>query len=146
MLDQAAAQSKADTVGLRQLVPLAHVADVARSIEFYKQLGFEVMNTVERNGQLQWAWLQNGQADFMIGRSVRPMNPDAQDVFFYLYAPDVVAFRDELRRRGVKVGELSYPFYMPRGEFRVDDPDGYALFIAHADGNADKNQIGCSNI
>jgi catechol 2,3-dioxygenase-like lactoylglutathione lyase family enzyme len=119
------------TLGI--LVPLAHVADVTRSIEFYKLLGFEVKNTVEREGQLQWAWLQNGQADFMIARSARPMNPDAQDVLFYLYAPDVVAFRNELQSRGVKVGQLNYPFYMPRGEFRVDDPDGYTLFIAHAD-------------
>ena len=115
------------------MVPLAHVADVARSIEFYKLLGFEVKTTVERDGRLQWAWLENGRAHFMIARSDRPTNPDAQDVLFYLYAPDVVAFRNELQSRGVKVGQLSYPFYMPRGEFRVDDPDGYALFIAHAD-------------
>ena len=118
---------------LRSLVPLAHVADVARSIEFYKQLGFEVTNTVQNDGQLQWAWLQNGQADFMIARSARPMNPGAQDVLFYLYAPDVITFREELIARGVKAGEMSYPFYSPRGEFRVEDPDGYTLFIAHAD-------------
>jgi catechol 2,3-dioxygenase-like lactoylglutathione lyase family enzyme len=119
------------TLGI--LVPLAHVADVARSIEFYKLLGFEVKNTVEHDGELRWAWLENGQAHFMIARSARPMNPDAQDVLFYLYAPDVVAFRNQLQSRGVKVGQLSYPFYMPRGEFRVEDPDGYTLFIAQAD-------------
>ncbi|MGH9810801.1 MAG: VOC family protein [Terriglobia bacterium] len=113
---------------------MAHVADVARSVEFYKLLGFEVRNTVvEPDGHLQWAWLQNGQADFMIARSARPMNPDGQDVLFYLYAPDAVAYRYELQGRGVKVGQMSYPFYSPRGEFRVDDPDGYALFISHAD-------------
>jgi len=127
----AVSQSGVMTLGI--MVPLAHVADVTRSIEFYKLLGFEVKNTVEDDGHLQWAWLENGQAHFMIARSTRPMNPDAQDVLFYLYAPDVVAFHNELQSRGVKVGQLSYPFYMPRGEFRVDDPDGYALFIAHAD-------------
>jgi catechol 2,3-dioxygenase-like lactoylglutathione lyase family enzyme len=121
------------TATLRQLVPLVHVADVARSIEFYRQLGFEVKNTVPGDGQLQWAWLENGQADLMIARSARPMNPGAQDVLFYLYAPDVAAFREELKARGVSVGELSYPFYSPRGEFRVEDPDGYTLFVSHAD-------------
>ena len=131
--DPVVAEPQSGVMTLGILVPLAHVADVARSIEFYKLLGFEVKNTVEREGQLQWAWLQNGKADFMIARSARPMNPDAQDVLFYLYAPDVVAFRNQLQSRGVKVGQLNYPFYMPRGEFRVDDPDGYALFIAHAD-------------
>jgi hypothetical protein len=128
-----AAESQSKVNVLRALVPIAHVADVASSIEFYKLLGFEVKNTVERDGRLQWAWLQNGQASFMIARSARPMNPDAQDVLFYLYVPDVVVFRDELQSRGVRVGQLNYPFYMPRGEFRVDDPDGYALFIARAD-------------
>ncbi len=131
--DPVVAEPQSGVMTLGILVPLAHVADVARSIEFYKLLGFEVKNTVEREGNLQWAWLQNGKADFMIARSARPMNPDAQDVLFYLYAPDVVAFRNQLQSRGVKVGQLNYPFYMPRGEFRVDDPDGYALFIAHAD-------------
>lgn len=133
MPDPVVAEPQSGVMTLGILVPLAHVADVARSIEFYKLLGFDVKNTVEREGSLQWAWLQNGQASFMIARSARPMNPDAQDVLFYLYAPDVVAFRNQLQGRGVKVGQLNYPFYMPRGEFRIDDPDGYALFIAHAD-------------
>ena len=35
--------------------------------------------------------------------------------------------------KGVKVGPVKYPFYSPRGEFRVDDLDGYTLFVSHAD-------------
>jgi len=69
----------------------------------------------------------------MVARSARPMNPDAQDVLFYLYVTDVVAYRNELQSRGIKVGELIYPFYSPTGEFRVDDPDCYALLVAQAD-------------
>jgi catechol 2,3-dioxygenase-like lactoylglutathione lyase family enzyme len=112
---------------------MAHVADVRKSAEFYQLLGFEVKNTVEREGQLQWAWVQNGFADLMLARSARPMNPGAQDVLFYMYAADVVAYRAELEAEGVKVGPISYPFWSPRGEFRIDDPDGYGLFVAHAD-------------
>lgn len=119
---------------LRSLVPLAHVADVNKSAEFYRLLGFEIRNKVHNEGgQLQWAWLQNGGADLMLARSARPMNPDAQDVLFYLYAPDVAAYREQLATKGLKVGPMKFPFYSPRGEFRVDDPDGYALFVSHAD-------------
>jgi Glyoxalase/Bleomycin resistance protein/Dioxygenase superfamily len=118
---------------LASLVPMAHVADVGKSAEFYQLLGFEVKNTVEHEGRVQWAWLQNGGADLMLARSGRPMNPDAQDVLFYMYAPDVAVYRTVLEANGVKVGPMKYPFYSPRGEFRIDDPDGYTLFVSHAD-------------
>ncbi len=118
---------------LASLVPLAHVADVRKSVEFYQLLGFEVKHTVENEGRLQWAWLQNGGADLMLARSARPMNADAQDVLFYMYAPDVAAYRADLEAKGVKVGPLKYPFYSPRGEFRIEDADGYTLFVSHAD-------------
>ena len=118
---------------LASLVPMAHVADVRKSVEFYQLLGFEVKNTVEHEGRLQWVWLKNGGADLMLARSGRPINPDAQDVLFYMYALDVVACRTELEAKGVKVGPMRYPFYSPRGEFRVEDVDGYTVFVAHAD-------------
>ena len=123
----------AERVKVARLVPLAHVADVRKAMEFYQLLGFEVKKTVEDRGQTQWAWLRHGGADLMIGRSARPMNPGAQDVLFYMYASDVAAYRAELEAKGVKAGPISYPFYSPRGEFRIDDLDGYTLMVAHAD-------------
>ena len=118
---------------LASLVPMAHVADVRKAVEFYQLLGFEVKNTFEQQGQLRWAWLQNGGADLMLARSGRPMNPGAQDILFYMYTPDVAAYRAELEAKGVKVGSMQYPFYSPRGEFRIDDTDGYTVFVSHAD-------------
>lgn len=122
-----------ESLPLRGLVPMAHVADVACSIEFYHQLGFETGNTLKPVDQIVWAWVRNGKAHLMLTRSEKPMNPGARDVLFYLYAPDVAAYRDELAARGIKVSPLTYPFYMPAGEFRVDDPDGYGLLIGQAD-------------
>jgi hypothetical protein len=121
------------SLSLRGLVPMAHVADVALSIEFYHQLGFETRDTLKPVDQIVWASMQNGKAHLMLTRSEKPMNPGAQDVLFYLYAADVVAYRDELAGRGIKVSALTYPFYMPGGEFSVDDPDGYCLLIGQSD-------------
>ena len=118
---------------LRGLVPMAHVADVARSIDFYRKLGFEVGNTFEHDGMLRWAWLHSGAAHLMITRSARSMNPDAQDVLFYLYASDVAKYREQLAAQGLKVSELEYPFYAKRGEFRIADPDGYCLLVGNSD-------------
>jgi predicted lactoylglutathione lyase len=118
------------------LVPMAHVEDVQRSIEFYRQLGFEVGNTLESNGRLQWAWIKSGYAHLMLVRSARAMNPEMQDVLFYLYAADVVAYRDELANRGVNVGDLSYPQYALAGEFKILDPDGYCLLVGQGEEKA----------
>lgn len=124
--------SAATVQPLKALTAMAHVADVQRSIEFYRKLGFVVKNTFVHQGLLRWAWLQSGGADLMIALTGRPMNPGAQDVLFYLYAPNVEEYRRQLAEKGLTVGEMKYPFYSPRGEFRVDDPDGWCLMIAHA--------------
>jgi catechol 2,3-dioxygenase-like lactoylglutathione lyase family enzyme len=39
------------------LVPMLHVSDMERSLQFYRLLGFEVGNYVPRSGPIQWAWL-----------------------------------------------------------------------------------------
>lgn len=52
----------------------------------------------------------------------------------YLYAPDVAAYRAELITRVVTVSLITHPPYMPEGEFRIDDPDGYCLLVGQSDG------------
>jgi len=69
----------------------------------------------------------------MLARSARPMNSGAQDFMLYMYSPDVAQYRAELEAKGIKVGPMQYPFYSPRGEFRIEDPDGFTLFVSHAD-------------
>ena len=120
------------TQTLRGLVPIAHVADMKRSIEFYGQLGFQVMGKYEPEGQLKWAHLQSGGADLMLSLTDEPVTPAAQGVLFYLYAPRVAEFRDQLAARGLRVGELQYFFFAKDGEFKVVDPDGYVLLVSQA--------------
>lgn len=117
---------------LKAAVALIHVADVQRSIEFYQKLGFEVGNTPLTNpeGIKTFAWLHRGRASqIMVTRTGRPLNPGAQDVMFYLYVEDMPAYRQHLVDGGVHVGEITYPFWSPGGEFRVDDPDGWTWII-----------------
>jgi len=40
--------------------------------------------------------------------------------------------REHLVASGVRVSPITYPDYMPKGEIRVDDPDGYTLLIGQA--------------
>lgn len=121
------------------IVAMIHVADVQRSAAFYRLLGFEIGNFVPPSGPMQWAWLYAPKVEnwkhgpnLMLARTSRPLNPDVQDVLFYLYAADLVALRTHLLANGVQANEITYPDYLPKGEFGTHDPDGYCLMIAQS--------------
>jgi len=119
---------------MRSLVPLAHVRSLPDSIAFYRKLGFEVRNTFVPEGRADptWAWLESeGGAKLMLALASEPVIADQQAVLFYLYSDEMSATRSRLQEAGVSVGAIEYPFYAPRGEFQVHDPDGYVLMITH---------------
>ena len=115
------------------LIPMAHVADVQRSVEFYKMLGMELRASLKgsTNG-LQWAHVACEGAHLMFARASEPVVARQQAVLFYLYTPDLVVLRDHLVTSGVRVSAITYPDYMPKGEVCVEDPDGYCLLIGQA--------------
>jgi hypothetical protein len=116
------------------LVPYIHVADCARSIKFYAKLGFEAGETAEDDGVIHWAWLETEEgAEMMVAVAEEPVDPRKQAVLFYLYVDDVLGFHADLKRRGVAAGDINTPDWAPRGEFRVEDPDGYVVMIRHED-------------
>jgi len=116
------------------LIPMAFVADVQRSIDFYKLLGMEVRGCLKSSsGNLQWAHATCERADLMFARATEPVVASQQAVLFYLYSPDLVALREHLISAGIHVSAITYPDYMPKGEVRVEDPDGYILLIGKAD-------------
>jgi len=117
------------SISPNSLVPFIHVADVSRSVAFYKDLGFAVGNTFEPECKLTWAWLHAQSANLMLARADAPVDPAAQTVLFYVYVADVSGAHADLSNKGIPVGPIRTPFYAPRGEFRVEDPDGYVLTI-----------------
>jgi hypothetical protein len=67
----------------------------------------------------------------MLARASDPVLADHQGVLFYLYVRDVSGLRQRLLEAGVNAGPITHPFYSRRGEFRVTDPDGYVVMVAH---------------
>jgi len=116
----------------RSLVAFAHVANVERSIGFYADLGFKVANSVVPKGQTApvWAWLESEKANLMVGLASGPIDSSQQAILFYLYYDDIKHTRATLMELGHEPGEIKYPFYMPGGECRLEDPDGYVLMLA----------------
>src|SRR5580700_9319043 len=115
------------------LIPMAHATDVRRSVDFYK-LGMELRGSLKASdGDLRWAHVACEQAHLMLARASGPIVASQQAVLFYLYSPDLVALREHLIAAGVTVSAITYPEYMPKGEVRLEDLDGYVLLIGQAD-------------
>ena len=70
-------------------------------------------------------------AHLMVARANGPVESGERGVWFYVYCADVAAFRDEVIAAGVEASAISYPFFAPRGEFRVTDPDGHVMMVTH---------------
>jgi catechol 2,3-dioxygenase-like lactoylglutathione lyase family enzyme len=111
---------------------MVSVADVERSIAFYKYLGFEIGNKFACEGETKpsWAWLQSGAAQLMLSATNEPLS-DKHTVLFYVDTEDVAAARISLIDAGLSPGEIVTPFYAPHGEFEIIDPDGYVIMVTH---------------
>ena len=88
---------------------------------------------------MHWAWLYAPNVpdwrrgpNLMLTRSDRVIEPAVPKILFYLYATNLVVLREELVRAGQSPGPIRYPDYLPKGELRLLDPDGYCLMIAQS--------------
>jgi len=75
--------------------------------------------------------LESHAARLMLTLADAPVDRERQAIFFYAYCDDVPSFRDRLISEGLAVGPIEYPFYCPRGQFRVVDPDGILVMVTH---------------
>ncbi len=134
-----------DHAAVDGLAPFVHVADVERSLAFYEQLGLVRGDTMDDEGRTFWGSMRNGQAHIMFALAEPLVDADLQGVLFYLYSDDIITLREHLIECGLREVEdrsgpveyeprgvvfpITYPVYMPAGELRVHDPDGYCLLI-----------------
>jgi hypothetical protein len=135
---------------------MVHVEDVDRTVAFYSHLGFACASRFSSaSGVTNWASLTSGTAKLFLARASGPILASQQAVLLYLYSQDVRGLRLHLLSQGLSdagapPGETPDPrfdgepersvvfqivprFYMPRGELRVHDPDGYVLLVGQLD-------------
>jgi Glyoxalase/Bleomycin resistance protein/Dioxygenase superfamily len=115
------------------LVPMAFVAQIGASLAFYEKLGFTVGGSFTPPGEAGpiWVSLTSGGARLMLSRATHPVVADEQAVLFYVYCEDVAGMHAQLAADGIEPGPIAKPFYNPKGEFRLVDPDGYVVMVAH---------------
>jgi len=131
---------------LQTFVPYIHVADVQASIDFYSKLGLGLDSRFGPEGKPFWARMKRPGCDLMLARASGPIDPRQQAALFYLHVDNVRAFREAMVDKGLAdggtfIGEtadfpptgvvfnITHPDYMPAGEARVHDPDGYVLLV-----------------
>lgn len=139
---------------ISELVTFAHVADVGASLDFYAALGFKERDSLKgHDGVRFWAWADSSSpavpgrvASIMFARASGPVDPTVQAVLFYMYTNDLRSLRSHLLASGLHDGgaftgacgpnngrrvvfSITHPSYMPEGEMRVSDPDGYCILI-----------------
>ena len=122
------------------LTAYAHVADVDRSVGFYRLLGLELESSSASDGKLVWALVTGPggapaetRARLMLALASGPVDAASQAVLFYCWTRDVEGLHRELADAGVEVGDVTHPLHMPAGEFRVEDPDGYVVLVGQLD-------------
>ncbi len=149
------------TAAVHRLVPFVYVAGIESTLAFYSLLGFAAREILrDADGRPNWAWVETRPggtrgvvAQLMFSRTWRPIVPGQQDIFFYMYTLDLSALRRRLLSNGVNDGggptawdlpegtpraartlfAIHHPPYMPAGEMRVHDPDGYCILIGQLD-------------
>ncbi len=137
-----AGDSATDSAPVSSIVAMIRVADVMNSAKFYRNLGFQIGNAVPREcPPFHWAWLYQPEApNWKTGANLMLVSGEvpgtaeskAKTVLFYFYARDLKSLREKLLVEGLSASEISYPEYLPEGEFRLQDPDGYTLMIAQS--------------
>lgn len=115
---------------VNRLVPFVHVDDVARSVDFYRHLGFTVDSAYEYKGRPVWVAVSSEGAELMLTLDGHPIEPAGQGVLFYLYSTHLAGLRERLLAAGIEAGEIEDGSPGPSEEMRVVDPDGYVLMIA----------------
>jgi catechol 2,3-dioxygenase-like lactoylglutathione lyase family enzyme len=125
---------------IKQAVPLLRVADVARSMAWYREmLGF-VGDPFPAEPPHDFAILQHGPVELMLRCDTAPIRPNPRpydwDVYLRLEATPFREAFAHFKAKGIVTRRLERMFY-GLAEFEITDPDGHILCLSQALENAD---------
>lgn len=121
----------------RRQTPLLPVDDLEEVVRFYQDaLGFELIDSHQVQGELEWCRLRSGKAQLMFYSPVADGDApaelrDRKAVALYLIPEDLYALHEQLAGQGYKVGEIRATFY-GMDEFDMPDVTGYTLMFGQS--------------
>ncbi|MBM3419284.1 MAG: glyoxalase [Bacteroidetes bacterium] len=112
------------------------VNDINKTIDFYKQLGFNVVMTVPEEGDITWAMITCGNVTFMfqtfqsIGNELPSISRQGGgSLLFYIKTTEIRNFFEQIKDNVKVVKGLEKTFYGAT-EFSIEDNNGYLLTFA----------------
>jgi uncharacterized glyoxalase superfamily protein PhnB len=125
---------------IKQAVPLLRVADVGRSMDWYRRvLGF-VGDPFPAEPPHQFAILRHASVELMLRCDTPPGRPSPKpydwDVYLRLEATPFREAFAQFQKMGIVTRRLERMFY-GLAEFEITDPDGHVLCLSQALENAD---------
>ncbi len=121
---------------MNSISPNIFVKDINKTIDFYKQLGFNVVATVPEQGDIAWAMMTCGNVNFMfqtfesLGNDL-PMisRQSGGSLLLYMQTTEIRTFFDQIKDTVKVVKALEKTFYGAT-EFSIEDNNGYLLTFA----------------
>lgn len=121
---------------MKSVSPNIFVRDIQSTIDFYRQLGFEVVTTVPEQGDLIFAMMVCGEVIFMF-QTFESLGDDLPAVLrqnggsllLYIQISGIRRFFDQIKSRVKVVKPLETTFYGAT-EFTIEDNNGFLLTFA----------------
>lgn len=121
---------------MNSISPNIFVKDINKTIEFYKQLGFNVIATVPEQGDIIWTMMTSGNVTFMfqtfesLGNDLPIITrQNGGSLLFYIQTTEIRKFFDQIKDNVKVVKGLEKTFYGAT-EFSIEDNNGYLLTFA----------------
>ena len=126
---------------METLSPNIFVKDIAKTIAFYRQLGFEVTMSVPETGtDFVWVMMACGKVTFMFQTFESLANElpgisrkDGASLLLYINVKDIRALFERIKDKVTVLKGLEKTFYGAT-EFSVKDPNNYVLTFAEHEG------------
>lgn len=121
---------------MNSLSPNIFITDIMQTLEFYKNLGFNVVTTVPEQGDIFWAMMTCRKVTFMfqtfesLGNELPIISRQkGGSLLLYIQTSEIRKFFDQVKDKVKVVKELKKTFYGAT-EFSIEDNNGYLLTFA----------------
>jgi uncharacterized glyoxalase superfamily protein PhnB len=109
----------------KKVVPMLHVPDVRRTVDWYRDIGFDVTVTYDdHSGGLSFAMVSFGTGEVMFSSGGRLSSHHRRDVDLYAYTEDVDDLYDRIKDR-VEIVEGPHNMFYGMREIIVRDLNGF---------------------